>query len=63
MRRGMTTAEVEAYYAANPGARVPGNRPLTTGQHILHLLITVFTAGLWAPAWFYLAMRGNRAPR
>ena len=36
--------------------------PLTTNQHILHLLLTVFTAGLWLPVWIILAIRGNRAP-
>jgi hypothetical protein len=36
--------------------------PLTAGQHILHLLLTVFTFGLWAPVWFIRAARGNPAP-
>jgi hypothetical protein len=35
---------------------------LTAGQHILHLLLTVFTAGLWAPVWFIRAWRGNPRP-
>ena len=34
-------------------------RPLTTGQHILHLLLTVFTAGLWLPVWIIRAFQGN----
>jgi hypothetical protein len=34
--------------------------PLTTTQHILHLLLTVFTGGLWAPVWIVRARRGNR---
>jgi hypothetical protein len=34
--------------------------PLATNQHILHLLVTVFTFGLWAPVWIILAIRGNR---
>ncbi len=34
-------------------------RPLTTGQHILHLLLTVFTAGLWLPVWIVRAFQGN----
>ena len=37
--------------------------PLTAAQHILHLLLTVFTAGLWAPVWLVRAWRGNPAPR
>jgi hypothetical protein len=36
--------------------------PLTAGQHILHLLLTVFTFGLWAPVWLIRAWRGNPAP-
>lgn len=36
--------------------------PLTANQHILHLLLTVFTAGLWAPVWFVRAWHGNPAP-
>lgn len=42
--------------AASPDAR----QPLTPGQHILHLLLTVLTAGLWAPVWFIRAWQGNR---
>lgn len=42
--------------AASPDARYP----LTAGQHILHLLLTVFTFGLWAPVWIIRAIRGNR---
>ncbi len=41
---------------ASPDARYP----LTAGQHILHLLLTVFTAGLWVPVWIIRAWRGNR---
>ena len=39
----------------------PQRTPLTTNQHILHLLLTIFTAGLWAPVWIIRAMQGNRA--
>jgi hypothetical protein len=41
-----------------PSPRVP----LTTGQHILHLLLTAFTGGLWLPVWIFLAMRGSTRP-
>jgi hypothetical protein len=37
--------------------------PLTTNQHILHLLLTVVTAGLWGIVWFIRAWQGNRVPR
>ena len=40
----------------------PRKIPLTTNQHILHLLLTVFTAGLWLPVWIWLAVHGNRQP-
>jgi hypothetical protein len=36
--------------------------PLTASQHILHLLLTVFTCGLWAPVWIIRAHRGNPMP-
>ena len=36
--------------------------PLRASQHILHLLLTVFTCGLWAPVWFIRAWRGNPRP-
>ena len=39
----------------------PRRTPLTTNQHILHLLLTVFTCGLWLPVWIIRAMQGNRA--
>lgn len=37
--------------------------PLTAGQHILHLLITVVTAGLWLPVWIWLAVKGQPRPQ
>jgi hypothetical protein len=36
-----------------------GRVPLRTNQHILHLLLTVFTGGLWAPVWIIRALQGN----
>ncbi|HEY5989336.1 MAG TPA: hypothetical protein VIV12_23585 [Streptosporangiaceae bacterium] len=41
---------------ANPRVR------LTAGQHILHLLLTLLTFGLWLPVWIFRALRGNPAP-
>jgi hypothetical protein len=49
----------------NPGPEPvprPARTPLTAGQHILHLLLTVFTFGLWIPVWIMRAIQGNRAP-
>jgi len=40
----------------------PARVPLTAGQHILHLLLSVLTGGLWLPVWFIRAWRGNPAP-
>jgi hypothetical protein len=42
--------------------KVPRRVPLTANQHILHLLLTLCTAGFWAPVWFIRAMRGNPNP-
>jgi hypothetical protein len=33
--------------------------PLSASQHILHLLLTVFTLGLWAPVWIIRSAQGN----
>ena len=64
---GWTMAQHEAataaYWAAyhrrtgDTAATRPG---LTTTQHILHLLISVFTFGLWIPVWIYLANHQER---
>ena len=37
----------------------PVRVPLTAGQHILHLMLTVLTGGLWLPVWIARAVRGN----
>jgi hypothetical protein len=37
-----------------------GTEPLTAAQHILHLLLSVFTAGLWIPVWIIRAVQGNK---
>jgi hypothetical protein len=50
--------EWESGTAPAPVRRVP----LTASQHILHLLLSVFTGGLWLPVWFVRAWRGNPAP-
>jgi hypothetical protein len=44
---------------STPAAAYPERTPLTASQHILHLLLTVFTAGLWLPVWIVRAWRGN----
>jgi hypothetical protein len=36
--------------------------PLSPGQHILHLLLTVLTCGLWGIVWIIRASKGNRVP-
>jgi hypothetical protein len=58
-------AAAAAYWAAvrrhDGGSATTRTRPgLTTNQHILHLLISVFTFGLWLPVWFVLANRSVR---
>jgi hypothetical protein len=37
----------------------PQRTPLRTEQHILHLVLTVVTCGLWIPVWIFRAWRGN----
>lgn len=41
------------------GTAPPPREPLTANQHILHLLLTVCTGGLWGVVWFIRAWRGN----
>jgi hypothetical protein len=42
---------------------VPVRMPLTAGQHILHLLLSVFTCGLWVPVWIVRSIQGNKTYR
>jgi hypothetical protein len=63
---GWTIAEheraVTEYWAAvrrHRGSDYRVHRPLTTNQHILHLLLTIVTAGVWAPFWFFLAWQST----
>jgi hypothetical protein len=46
-------------------AAAPAERrvPLTASQHILHLLLSIVTGGIWLPVWFIRAWRGNPVPR
>ena len=64
--RGFSSHAEHDHYAAQYWAmrrrRDGYTAPLTAGQHILHLLLTVFTGGLWAPVWIIRASRGNRVP-
>jgi hypothetical protein len=46
--------------AERKAAAADARYPLSAGQHILHLLLTVLTFGLWAPVWVVRAVRGNR---
>jgi hypothetical protein len=50
--------------AGHPSApAAPPAAPLTAGQHILHLLLTVLTGGLWGIVWIIRAVQGNKATR
>jgi len=58
-------AATAAYWAAvhrrtGYTAETRTRQGMTTSQHILHLLISVFTFGLWLPVWFILAHRSTR---
>ena len=57
--RQQTTADVEARYATRSAET--SRTPLTASQHILHLLLTVLTGGLWGIVWAIRASQGNRA--
>jgi hypothetical protein len=52
---------ISARESAPAAPSPPARAPLTPWQHILHLLLTVFTGGLWAPVWLVRAWRGNAA--
>ena len=59
--RQQTTDQVEARYGVKPDQVQPlAREPLTTNQHILWLLVTVFTGGLGGIGWFVRARTGNR---
>ena len=32
-------------------------------SHVLHLLLTVFTAGLWAPVWLLIGVNASSADK
>lgn len=56
-------AAAAAYWAAvrrRTGGTSSGRPGLTTNQHILYLLVTVFTGGLFLPFWIYLSIRSTR---
>lgn len=59
--RRQTTADVEARYGYQPQPpQQTARTPLTANQHILHLLLTVLTGGLWGIVWAIRASQGNR---
>jgi hypothetical protein len=58
-RRAEVNQELRERYSA-PARPMPVKTPLTASQHILHLLLTVFTFGLWAPVWIIRSARGNQ---
>jgi hypothetical protein len=61
-KRVQSAEDVERYYQQHPllvrGSK-PVRTPLTANQHILHLLLTVVTCGLWLPVWIVRAVQGN----
>jgi len=62
-RRAEVDAQFRERYAAVGTAPPPQKIPLTASQHILHLLLTVFTCGLWAPVWIARSASGNHPPQ
>jgi len=56
-------AATRAYWAAvhrRTGYSATSRPGLTTNQHIFHLLLTVFTGGLWLIGWIIAAHRSTR---
>jgi hypothetical protein len=56
-------AATAAYWAAvhrRTGGSTSARPGLTTSQHIFHLLLTVFTGGLWLIGWIIAAHRSTR---
>lgn len=44
-----------------PAPRVTVTRvPLSAGSHLLHLILTCVTGGLWLPVWIIMALRGRK---
>lgn len=61
LRRPQPGPEWAAYTRARDAAYM--RQPLTTGQHVLHLILTVLTGGLWGIVWAVRAHQGNTVPR
>jgi hypothetical protein len=61
-RRAEVDAQFRERYATIPQRPPTVKAPLTSGQHILHLLLSVFTLGLWIPVWVIRAAQGNQVP-
>jgi len=45
--------------ATQPGQPRIHASGMTTGQHIIHAVLTVATGGLWAPVWILLVFLGR----
>ena len=58
--RQQTTDDVERRYNVRTTRPMPDRVPLTTNQHILHLILTIVTGGLWGVVWAIRAGQGNR---
>lgn len=54
------TRAAEAEAEAQEACLYPDRTPLTTNQHILHLILTLVTCGLWGIVWIVRAVQGNR---
>ena len=56
-------AHVDRKLAAMEDGSAPVRVPLTASQHILHLLLSIFTCGLWIPVWVVRGVQGNKTYR
>jgi len=57
-------AQPQVIVVGSGGAPMHGHvSGLTTGGHLMHAMLTLFTAGLWLPVWIWRAVMGRRAIR
>jgi hypothetical protein len=54
---------VDRKLAAMEDGSAPIRVPLTASQHILHLLLSLVTCGLWIPVWAVRAIQGTKTYR
>ncbi len=54
--------ETKRLYCKNCQTNVRAERMKKTPNHILHLLLSIFTAGLWLPVWLLIILNFDTNP-